>query len=296
MTAGLQAHLATGASHTCHCWAVIRTDGVTLGFTDHDGPLAFEGITFTPHTGLSARALSLTTGLSVNNTDVMGILSDDAITEADITAGRYDAALVRVWLVVWDDPALRQLRFAGHLGEITRAGAGFQAELRGLTEGLNQPQGRSYLTQCSAVLGDARCRFDLGDPAYRLTAPLADIADDGQTLTLASSDDYNDHWFSGGQCHVVTGAGTGLQAVIRADRRISAQQRVITLWDNLRAPLALQDQILITAGCDKAAQTCRIKFANMINFQGFPDIPGDDWLIGFARADGDNSGTSRRNT
>ncbi|MGD7473436.1 DUF2163 domain-containing protein, partial [Ralstonia pseudosolanacearum] len=151
----LSAHLATGATQLCHCWAVTRSDGVTLGFTDHDLALAFDGIRFAPETGLSARALASTTGLSVNNTDAVGALSSDAINEADITAGRYDGAQVRVWLVRWDDVTQRDLRFAGTLGEITRAAGGFQAELRGLTEGLNQPQGLSYLTQCSAVLGDA---------------------------------------------------------------------------------------------------------------------------------------------
>lgn len=171
---GLAAHLAGGATQTCHCWAVTRLDGVTLGFTDHDLPLAFDGIRFAPDTGLSARALSSTTGLSVNNTEALGALSSAAISEADITAGRYDGAMVRIWQVRWNALADRALQFAGSLGEITRAKGGFQAELRGLTEALNQPQGRSYLTQCSAVLGDARCRVALDDPAYRFSAqPVA---------------------------------------------------------------------------------------------------------------------------
>ena len=42
----LQAHLATCATTVCRAWAVTRNDGVVLGFTDHDAPLAFEGIGF----------------------------------------------------------------------------------------------------------------------------------------------------------------------------------------------------------------------------------------------------------
>ena len=66
--ADLHAHLATGHTHVCQCWAVERTDGVTLGFTDHDLPLTFDGITFAADSGMSAKALSHTTGLSVDNT------------------------------------------------------------------------------------------------------------------------------------------------------------------------------------------------------------------------------------
>jgi len=35
--------------------------------------------------------------------------------------------------------------------------------------------------------------------------------------------------------------------------------------------------VRLTAGCDRRAETCRVKFDNLVNFQGFPDMPGDDW-------------------
>ena len=65
---GLLAHLATGATTICRAWAVTRKDQRVLGFTDHDGDLEFGGIVFRANTGLSARALQLATGLSVDNT------------------------------------------------------------------------------------------------------------------------------------------------------------------------------------------------------------------------------------
>uniref|UniRef100_UPI0030EDB170 DUF2163 domain-containing protein n=1 Tax=Yoonia sp. GPGPB17 TaxID=3026147 RepID=UPI0030EDB170 len=116
----LYAHLRRGVTHTCHCWLIRRSDGVDLGFTDHDASLHFAGVTFAPQSGLSARAIANTTGLSVNNTEAFGVLSDDAIAEADILAGRYDGATVQVWLVCWDDVSARKTLFSGSLGEITR--------------------------------------------------------------------------------------------------------------------------------------------------------------------------------
>ena len=36
------AHIAGGMTTLCWCWLIVRTDGVRLGFTDHDVALAFE--------------------------------------------------------------------------------------------------------------------------------------------------------------------------------------------------------------------------------------------------------------
>ncbi len=48
------------------------------------------------------------------------------------------------------------------------------------------------------------------------------------------------------------------------------------------------------ATCDKRWSTCTGVFKNALNFQGFPDIPGDDFLAVSAGTDGPADGTSRR--
>ncbi|HST91489.1 MAG TPA: DUF2163 domain-containing protein [Brevundimonas sp.] len=48
------------------------------------------------------------------------------------------------------------------------------------------------------------------------------------------------------------------------------------------------------AECDKRWRTCVGTFANGINFQGFPDIPGDDFLTAAPVEGGRNDGRSRR--
>ncbi len=35
----------------------------------------------------------------------------------------------------------------------------------------------------------------------------------------------------------------------------------------------------IIAGCDKLKQTCLDKFNNIVNFRGFPDVPGTDKIM-----------------
>lgn len=48
------------------------------------------------------------------------------------------------------------------------------------------------------------------------------------------------------------------------------------------------------AVCDKRWATCIGTFANGINFQGFPDLPGDDFLTAAPVEGGRNDGRSRR--
>ncbi len=274
---GLDAHLAGGASTVCRAWAVARRDGVVLGFTDHDRALRFEGVDFLPGAGFSARALVSASGLSVDNSEVLGALSHEAIREEEIEAGRFDEAELRLWLVNWADVAERRLRFRGTLGEIRREGGAFQAELRGLTERLNQRRGRSFQRSCSAVLGDASCRFDLQAPGFSVEVTL-DAGGDGQAFSLPGLEDYAEGWFVHGRLVVLSGAGEGLVGLIKRDRQADGRRELL-LWEPLRAPVVAGDRIHLLAGCDRRAATCREKFDNLLNFQGFPNLPGEDWLM-----------------
>ena len=287
---GLLSHLGLGVTTVCRAWMVQRRDGVTYGFTDHDRDFAFDSVTFKASTGLSARVLQQSTGLSVDNSEAIGALSDAAIDEADLAAGRFDGAEVRSWLVNWADPAQRIEQFRGNFGEITRSAGAFRAELRGLTDRLNQPQGRVYQRSCSAVLGDARCGFDLSAPGYRATGVIAGFDPMGR-MRFVGLTGFADRWFERGRLMVQTGAAAGLVGMIKSDR-VAGADRLVDLWHGFGAPLVVGDQVQLDAGCDRMAQTCRGKFANFLNFQGFPHIPGEDWLTSYPVSTRPNDGGS----
>jgi len=289
MTA-LDDHLALGTTTVCRAWAVTRRDGTVMGFTDHDRDLSFDAITFRASTGVTAKALQQSTGLSVDNSEAVGALTSAALTETDILAGRYDGAGVQVWLVNWADVAARKLQFRGSLGEIERSGGGFRAELRGLAEVLNQPQGLVYQKTCSAVLGDGRCRFDLDALGYSDERPAEGVSD-RRHFQFSGFAGFDDRWFEGGRLLVLTGAATGLVGVVKNDR-LSAAGRSIELWQSLGAEILTGDVLRFEAGCDKRADTCRLKFNNFSNFRGFPDIPGEDWLMSYPTRAGLNDGGS----
>ncbi|MFY0312355.1 DUF2163 domain-containing protein [Leisingera sp. D0M16] len=289
---GLRAHLQSGITTLCRCWALERRDGAVLGFTDHDCVLSFDGLEFQPGSGLTARAVQQATGLSVDNTEALGVLRDAAVREEDIEAGRFDGAEVRCWLVNWQDVSMRWLQFRGSIGEIRRAGGAFEAELRGLTEALNRPQGRIYQKPCTAVLGDGACGFDLSTPGYAVELAAGQV-ERNEAFRWDSLPGFEPDWFTNGRLTVLNGAAEGLWAAVKADQT-KADGRKIVLWEPIRAAVQPGDMLRLEAGCDKRMGTCRLKFNNLLNFQGFPDIPGEDWVMAVPRQSGVNTGGSRR--
>lgn len=275
----LLAHLATGTTTVCRAWSVRRPDGVVLGFTDHDHDLEFEGIRFAAGSGLTARVLEQVTGMAPDNSEALGVLSSDAVTEQDILAGRYDGAEVRVWLVNWARPDERMVEFAGRTGDIVRSGSSFRVELRGLTDVLNRTAGRVFQAGCDASLGDHRCRFDLDIPGYRTEAEILWIAD-GFRFGFAHLEGFADRWFARGEMRVLNGVGVGQVALVRLDRSLS-DGREISVWTPFGLMPEPGDRVQLTTGCDKRAATCRDRFNNYLNFRGFPNIPGEDWLTSY---------------
>ncbi|MGX9354134.1 DUF2163 domain-containing protein [Roseobacteraceae bacterium S113] len=290
----LSEHLNTGLTTMCRAWAITRKDGESFGFTDHDRDLSFEDIGFRADTGLTALALQQSTGLSVDNTEALGALSDASLSENDILAGRFDGARVRGWLVNWRNLEERELVFNGTIGEITRVDGAFRAEVRGLAEALNRPMGRVVQKSCSAVLGDGRCGFDVNQLGYSFTGDV--VAIDGRASFIVDTQGgFADGWFKQGALRVKGGEAQGLRGVVKRDTVLEdGNQRRVELWEPLRQSLAVGDEITLIAGCDKRADTCRFKFDNLLNFRGFPDVPEDDWIVAPAPVVQNTSGGSRR--
>jgi len=283
--------LAAGTTTLCRCWIVTRADGVSQGFTDHDADLEINGVLCEAGSGLEAGELEASTGLSVDNLQAVGALSSTGISEVDVVAGRYDDAKVGHWLVDWQEPASRILQFRGTIGEITRQGVSFTAELRGLSEALNAPVGRSYQRTCDLVVGSKKCGFDLNAQGFSITHSVSDVLEN-RRLILTGADGFEARWFENGHFVWLTGENAGTQGRVKFDE-VAGGERHIELW--VEAPHEIQkgDQFTVYAGCDKRAQTCRLKFQNFPNFRGFPHIPGQDWVASYPASGDILDGASR---
>jgi uncharacterized phage protein (TIGR02218 family) len=273
----LQAKLDAGLTTLARCWTIARRDGLVQGFTDHDRDIVVDGVVCRAGTGLSASEATAQLGLAVAGSEIAGALSADTLNEDDLAAGHYDAAAVTLHLVDWSEPALRVLLAAGVLGEVTRQGSAFTAELRGLAHRLAEESGRLYAATCAADLGDARCTIDLDLAAFRGSGSVAAIG--GASSFVASGlGSFADGWFTAGRLVWSSGANAGLAIEVKL-HRVTAAGVALDLWQAMAAPIAAGDAFIVTAGCDKRFATCRDRFANTVNFRGFPHMPGNDFVM-----------------
>ena len=276
----LQTKLNSGATTLCRCWVLTRRDGVVQGFTDHDEDVTLDGVVCRADTGLSGSEATTRLGLAVDGAEISGALSDDGLNEAALAAGRYDAARIDMFVVDWSEPALHVLMTRGQIGEVRREGRAFSAELRGLADQLAQETGRLYTATCAADLGDARCGVDLDDALYRGVGAVTALGG-VSVLTVSGLNDFGDGWFSAGRIAFTGGANDGAAMEVKR-HRVDEGGVVIELWQAMPEPVAIDDSFVVTVGCDKRFATCRNRFNNILNFRGFPHIPGNDFIMRYA--------------
>jgi uncharacterized phage protein (TIGR02218 family) len=269
---GMQAHLESGATTLCWCWKLTRRDGAVQGFTDHDRMLAFDGVTYSAVSGFTASEVQSSLGLAVDNLTLAGALSSATLNESDLAAGLYDNAAIEIWRVNWADASQRLLMRKGVLGDVTRSGNAFQAEIRGLAQALNQPVGRSFGHLCDADLGDARCGLSLSAASGTIATAYDARRFTVSGLTAPSGD------FTGGKLAFTSGANAGLAMEVKR-HAVSGALVSIELWQAMARGVAAGDGFIVTPGCDKQFATCRDRFANAVNFRGFPYMPGNDAVM-----------------
>jgi len=153
--------------------------------------------------------------------------------------------------------------------------------------------GRVYQRSCPAVLGDAACGVDLTLPDYAFDVAVSSVAE-GRVFVFEGVPAYEARWFERGGLRMLDGKASGLAGAIKSDRPQHDGSRRIELWDRLRAEVEPGNMVRLTAGCDKRMETCRLKFSNILNFRGFPDIPGEDWLVAHPTRVSARDGGSRR--
>jgi uncharacterized phage protein (TIGR02218 family) len=273
---GLQSHLESGATTLCWCWRLTRRDSVALGFTDHDLDLTFDGTTFEANAGFTATEIRDSVGLSVDNLEVESALSYDRLDEAGLAGAKFDDAKIEIFRVNWQQPAQRVLMRSGSIGEVRRHGAMFAAEVRGLAHYMGQPSGRLYQYTCDTDAGSSKCGVNLNAPAFKGNGAVL-ISATRRRFTASGLSGFAEGWFTRGLLTFNSGANTG-RAIEVKRHTLNGSTATLELWQETAEPLAAGASFIVTAGCDKALTTCAAKFANTVNFRGFPAMPGNDFL------------------
>lgn len=260
-------------THWVLCWRVERRDGVAVGLTAHDRNLVVDGFACRAAPGMVPSAVVRSDGLEADTMDVAGAIGAGAIARADLLAGRWDGARVRVFAVDWREPARRVELGAGTIGAVEMRDGGFTAELSGATAALDRPVAEETSPECRAELGDGRCRV----PARRRFARVTGVTGvAGAVVTLDAAEPVADA-YGGGRLRWFGGPRAGL-----VERVARSEGSTVTL----RRAVAVEAGTLVelVEGCDKSIATCAGRFGNALNFRGEPYLPGVDLLTRYPGA------------
>ncbi len=271
LSTALTTHLGQEVTTVAQCWSIKRKDGVTFYFTDHDQDIIISGHVYEAANSMNPSAVSSQSGLAVDNLEFEGMLSADAITEADLVSGKYDHAELTIFMVNYADPSMGTLPLkSGWLGEVVLRGGQFVAEMRGLTSQLQQSIGDVYTNTCRATLGDTKCGIDLSAFTFTGTVTGTETAN---AFTDSSKTQPNDY-FANGVVHFTSGTNYALSMEVRY---FNAGR--FGLFLPMPSAILIGDAFSVSAGCDKQFDTCVSKFNNAVNFRGEPDVPGTDKLL-----------------
>ncbi|MEG0818335.1 MAG: DUF2163 domain-containing protein [Brevundimonas sp.] len=257
-------------------WTIRRRDGVVFSFTSHDQPIRRFGRTYTPCRSLDPSASENASTLgSVGNIELTGIIDDASISEADLYGGKFDDAFVTVDLVDWSDRAADAIRIAsGWTGELSQGDEGFSMEVLGAGSRLDQQALVQMIAPgCRWIFGSPQCGKD--KEALKMTGTVTTAKSRGALVAVLSNDGAGRQW-ENGTVRFTSGANAGQSVEIKT---VDFGTGAVVLWAAPAFIPAPGDAFDMLPGCDLAKTGGCTLYANVINFGGFSDVPGQDSLL-----------------
>lgn len=275
---GMATHVTQTTTTMAVCWKILTQAGVVLGFTSCSRDLVVDGVTYYANTGLEPTAVECNVGMQVNNSEVEGFLIPGLLTEQMVRAGFLDAAQVWKFVVNYFDPDSGKVRLQyGVLGEVQIKGQiKFTAEINGLAQWASATVVPLSQATCRANFGDAQCKKVPGTNNAAVTAVASQKQFTAAGLIAARADGFFDY----GYVKWLTGNNAGLRMDVRHYDQATG---VFTLLDDQVQAFAVGDTFQAVEGCAKTVAACKAK-SNIINFDGEPNIPGNDAILHIIRA------------
>lgn len=264
----------------CQLWKITRRDGVIFGYTSHDEDIIYEGVTYLAKESLNASAIE--TGAYIDapgDMELDGIISDDRVKESDLFGGLFDGATVLIIRYYWLGNSTPLVLTGGVISTVTQQDQQFVLALQTVRARLDQQALLEvYSASCRFTLGDARCTVDL-TPFTRTGAVTAITEPDvyessARRIFVDTARDEASLYWALGIITWTSGANVGLSSEIK-----DFGSATFVLWSPMPYAIEVGDEYRVTPGCDRLKTTCITKFDNLINFGGFPDVPGPDALI-----------------
>lgn len=281
--------LADLARDTANLTWLLRADasnGQQLFLTSLDEAVDYDdgdGVaTYLPDPGYDPKLMESATDLSVDGTTFTSLLeAAGLLTEAELRAGVWDSAMVRVYRLNYDatDHGHYELK-RGTLGRLTiDQGLSLVSEIRGLGQGLRQTLCWRDSLLCRARHGSQEgeereyCGFDVStiEIAFTVTSVGAENDRDFTASGLAQPAEY----FLPGVVRWVTGDNAGALPNGVADHQTGG---VVSLRRSTRFPIQIGDTGYIRTACDQSVEGgrgCRYYFGDewVNHYRGEPHIP-----------------------
>lgn len=285
LSAGLATHVASHSHTRCKMLLLVLTDGTKIGITDHDKDVIYNlgsgAVTYDSGTGVLASDVSMSASLDADNYEVTGPIND-TFTLTELLGGRFDNARASLFEVNWKSLGDGAAKFLiGNVREIRIEGGKFIFEVRSDVDRYNQTVGRVLANNCDADFGDARCG---ATPTVESETVVA--VTDAMRFTVTNGGSHADDFFNLGIVTPTSGANDGTRPVEIVNWEDNGDGTAsVELFTPLVAAPAIGDGFDIQNGCSKARKsdtvgvpTC-LGYNNVINFRGFPEIPGSDQAL-----------------
>jgi len=273
----LKTRIDAGSTSITELLKLTSQAGKVLAFTRHQESISIGGVTYLARPGMNLSHINAKIDMSVDNAEGGGYFYAPLITPAEVFAGSWDEATWERSMVDYEHPEYGVLILGrGLVGQITVQDRQFKAELRSLTQLLQQKTGRVTSALCDVVLlGDARCKADLtgNGPdgfAYRVSAVASGGTQYSATFPINGAPV---GWFDNGLVECLSGVNQGSRMEINSSANQGSSLYVI-LQEPLAANIAAGDNFQLTAGCDRSFDTCKAKFSNGRHFKGTPHLIG----------------------
>ena len=145
---------------------LVRGDGTTLNFTQHDRPITFNGVYFRNDIPYNLSAIDTNSDLSADSTTLDVAIDGTVFTHRDIANDVYRGGQIEIALVDWKNlDAGKMILRQGWFTQLQdNRPQHLSLEIGGLMKVLDMGVGRTYQPGCDADLGDSRCRIAL-DPS-----------------------------------------------------------------------------------------------------------------------------------
>lgn len=249
-------------------WRINRRDGIALGFTTHDRDLWFDGVLHRSAPGMVPSAIRRSADIEPDSAEVQGALSHDSIAAADLAVGRYDGAQVRIGLIDWENLD-SHIIYRGTIGTVTEEAGSFTAVLESRKIELQRDPVPRTSPSCRAVFCGPGCNLS----AARFTHEAQLTGFDGVANAATFLADAVPSELIGGTLRWFDGPHAGQTMGVVA---LTGSGLVLDTPLDQAPPVGAR--AVLREGCDRTLAACSSRFANAVNFQGEPHLPGNDQI------------------